>query len=47
MDGASFRIGIDLGSTKIEGLALSRDGGEVARRRIKTPESYQQALLAI
>ena len=47
MDGAPFRIGIDLGGTKIEGLALSRDGGEVTRRRIKTPKDYPQALLAI
>ncbi len=47
MNGAIFRIGIDLGGTKIEGLALSRDGAEVARRRIKTPKDYQQTLLAI
>ena len=47
MDGTTFRIGIDLGGTKIEGLALSRDGAEVARRRIKTPKNYQQTLLAI
>ena len=47
MEGATFRIGIDLGGTKIEGLALSRDGAEVARRRIKTPKDYQQTLLAI
>ena len=47
MNGATFRIGIDLGGTKIEGLALSRDGAEVARRRIKTPKDYQQTLLAI
>ena len=45
MDGATFRIGIDLVGTKIEGLALSRDGAEVARRRIKTPKDYQQTLL--
>jgi fructokinase len=47
MNGASFRIGIDLGGTKIEGLALSRDGAEVARRRIETPNDYEQTLLAI
>ena len=47
MGGANFRIGIDLGGTKIEGLALSRDGAEVARRRIKTPKDYPQTLLAI
>ncbi len=47
MNGANFRIGIDLGGTKIEGLALSRDGAEVARRRAETPKDYQQTLLAI
>ena len=47
MHGATFRIGIDLGGTKIEGLALDRDGAEVARRRIETPEDYEQTLLAI
>ncbi len=47
MNGATFRIGIDLGGTKIEGLALSRDGAEVARRRIATPKTYEQTLLAI
>ncbi len=47
MHGATLRIGIDLGGTKIEGLALSRDGAEVARRRIETPEDYEQTLLAI
>ena len=47
MDGARLRIGIDLGGTKIEGLALSRDGAEVVRQRIKTPKDYQQTLLAI
>ena len=45
--GATFRIGIDLGGTKIDGLALGRDGAEVARRRIETPKTYEQALLAI
>ena len=44
---ATFRIGIDLGGTKIEGLALDRDGAEVARRRIDTPKGYEQALQAI
>ncbi len=31
------RIGIDLGGTKIEGVALTRDGRESVRRRIPTP----------
>lgn len=47
MNGATFRIGIDLGGTKIEGLALSRDRAEVARKRIETPQDYQKTLLAI
>lgn len=32
-----MRIGIDLGGTKIEALALGPDGQELARRRIATP----------
>lgn len=32
-----LRIGIDLGGTKIEGVALDLPGGERARRRIATP----------
>lgn len=32
-----MRIGIDLGGTKIEGLALADDGRELARRRIAAP----------
>ena len=33
-----LRIGIDLGGTKIEGLALDADGRELARRRVPTPQ---------
>ena len=47
MDGATLRIGIDLGGTKIEGLALRPDGSETVRRRIETPGEYEQALQAI
>ncbi|MFN8012658.1 MAG: ROK family protein [Holophagaceae bacterium] len=32
-----LRLGVDLGGTKIEGLALSAAGTEVARRRVPTP----------
>jgi len=32
-----MRIGIDLGGTKIEGLAIDADGRELARRRIPAP----------
>ena len=33
-----MRIGIDLGGTKIEGIVLDEQGGEVARRRIPTEQ---------
>lgn len=33
-----IRIGIDLGGTKIEGLALDESGSELARLRIPTPQ---------
>lgn len=42
-----MRIGIDLGGTKIEAIALDDDGGEVARRRIATPPTYHATLDAI
>ncbi len=32
-----MRIGIDLGGTKIEVLALAADGKEVERKRVPTP----------
>ena len=32
-----MRIGIDLGGTKIEGIALSDSGDELYRLRISTP----------
>ena len=43
-----MRIGIDLGGTKIEALALGADGAELARRRVATPRgSYEGTLDAI
>jgi fructokinase len=43
-----MRIGIDLGGTKIEVLALGRDGSERYRERIATPrESYEEIVAAI
>jgi len=43
-----MRIGIDLGGTKIEGVALGRDGDERARRRVGTPRGdYPGTLNAI
>lgn len=41
------RIGIDLGGTKIEGIALDADGKELARKRVPTPRDYQQSITAI
>jgi fructokinase len=42
-----MRIGIDLGGTKIEGIALEDDGRERARLRISTPHDYIATLEAI
>jgi fructokinase len=41
------RIGIDLGGTKIEAVALSSAGEEIARRRVTTPRDYAASLDAI
>lgn len=42
------RIGIDLGGTKTEGIALDADGGELGRLRIATPRGdYDGTLKAI
>jgi fructokinase len=43
----SFRIGIDLGGTKIEIVALGEDGVEYARARVETPRHYQATLEAL
>jgi len=43
-----MRIGIDLGGTKIEGIALANDGKELGRYRIATPrDDYPGTLQAI
>jgi fructokinase len=42
-----MRIGIDLGGTKIEAVAIDEDGAEVGRRRIPTPRDYRATLAAI
>lgn len=43
-----MRIGIDLGGTKIEGVALGDDGRELVRQRVATPrDSYDGTLAAI
>ncbi len=42
------RIGVDLGGTKIEGIALAADGRELLRERIATPrDDYPATLHAI
>jgi fructokinase len=48
MPSSGFRIGIDLGGTKIEGVALAADGRVAARRRVPTPrDDYDATLGAI
>ena len=43
-----MRIGIDLGGTKIEGLALADDGRELDRRRIAAPRgNYDDTIRAV
>jgi fructokinase len=38
MKNAEYRLGIDLGGTKIEGIVLTRDGDEIFRERIPTEQ---------
>lgn len=43
-----MRVGVDLGGTKIEALALSDDGAELARDRVPTPKGdYRKTLDAL
>src|SRR5438128_971384 len=44
--GAAFRIGIDLGGSKIEAAAIDRAGKIRARRRIATPVGDYDATIA-
>ncbi len=44
---AGLRIGIDLGRTKIEIVALDPGGAELVRRRIPTPDGYEAIVAAI
>jgi fructokinase len=41
------RLGIDLGGTKIEVIALDRSGTELFRKRVETPREYPATLHAI
>ena len=40
------RIGVDLGGTKIEAIALEADGGEIFRKRVLTPRGDYDATVA-
>jgi fructokinase len=43
-----MRVGVDLGGTKIEAVALGHDGDVLARRRVPTPrDDYEATLRAI
>ena len=43
-----MRIGVDVGGTKIEAIALDRDGRELARRRVATPaRDYAKTIDAV
>ncbi|MES1208111.1 MAG: ROK family protein [Pseudomonadota bacterium] len=42
-----MRIGIDVGGTKIEGVALRQDGREAARVRVATPPAYPALLQGV
>ena len=42
-----MRIGIDVGGTKIEGIALAPAGDVVVRQRVNTPRDYAECLEAI
>jgi fructokinase len=43
----AIRIGIDLGGTKIEGIALDDRGRILARRRVATPRDYRGTIEAV
>ena len=45
--GATHRIGIDLGGTKIEAAALGSDGAMAWCRRVPTPHSYPEIIAAM
>ncbi len=42
-----LRIGVDLGGTKIEAVALSSSGEELDRRRVATPNNYHDTIAAV
>jgi len=44
---SGFRIGIDLGGTKIESILLAGDGDLCARQRTETPKTYDGVMAAL
>ncbi len=46
MTNSEMRIGVDLGGTKIEALALDKTGKELVRRRVDTPRDDYAATIA-
>ncbi|MCG9714735.1 fructokinase [Shewanella insulae] len=42
-----IRMGVDLGGTKIELVALSEEGSELFRKRVPTPRDYENTLQAV
>jgi len=42
-----IRIGVDVGGTKLETIALDASGVEVFRRRVASPRRYQETLAAV
>jgi fructokinase len=47
MHPTSIRLGIDLGGTKTEIIALAADGGVALRRRVSTPRDYDSLIRAL
>ena len=47
MPKSKLRIGVDLGGTKIEALAMDASGAELVRQRVVTPPGYEESLAAI
>lgn len=47
MPKSKLRIGVDLGGTKIEALAMGSDGQELVRQRVTTPAGYDLSVEAI
>jgi fructokinase len=43
----TLRVGVDLGGTKIEAVALAPNGAEIVRQRVATPRGYDQSIDAI